>query len=144
MSNFFTEQESASIIQAIHEIENFTAGELRVHLEDLCEAAPVERAIEVFNKLGMYNTSQKTGVLIYIASEDHKLAIIGDKGIHDIVGDDFWHTIMKNMQEKFNHESIYSGILYGVIAVGEKLKEHFPEMRKPVNELSNEISYGKI
>lgn len=144
MSHYFTDQESTSIIQAIHEIENFTSGELRVHMEDLCEGSPLDRAIEVFNKLSMYNTSQKTGVLIYIASEDHKLAIIGDKGIHTIVGSDFWQTIMESMQEKFIHESIFSGLLYGVIAVGEKLKEHFPEMRKPENELSNEISYGKI
>jgi uncharacterized membrane protein len=144
MSHFFTEHESESIIKAISQIEAGTIGELRLHIEDLCEQHPVDRAIEIFNKLGMYNTSQKTGVLIYIATEDHKLAIIGDKGIHSIVGDNFWNHIMVEMKEKFTHESIYAGVIYGVLEVGNKLKEHFPEVRKPENELSNEISYGKI
>jgi uncharacterized membrane protein len=144
MSNFFTEHESESIVKAISQIEAGTIGELRLHIEDLCEQSPVDRAIEIFNKLGMYNTSQKTGVLIYIATEDHKLAIIGDKGIHSIVGDNFWNHIMVEMKEKFTHESIYAGVIYGVLEVGDKLKEHFPEVRKSENELSNEISYGKI
>ncbi len=144
MSHFFTEYESEAIVKAIDHIEASTIGELRIHIEDLCEGAPVDRAIEIVNKLGMYNTSQKTGVLIYIATEDHKLAIIGDKGIHSIVGDNFWNHIMVEMKEKFTHESIYAGVMYGVLEVGNKLKEHFPEVRKPENELSNEISYGKI
>ena len=144
MSNFFTDQESDTIVKAISDIEASTVGELRVHIEDLCPDSPMDRAVEVFNKLGMYKTDYKTGVLIYIATEDHQLAIIGDKGIHDILGNDYWQHIMDDMKSKFSSESIYSGILYGVLAVGEKLKEHFPEKRKPDNELSNEISYGKI
>ena len=144
MSNFFSEQESESIINAIGHIESSTVGELRLHIEDLCEESPVDRAIEVFNKLGMYKTDSQTGILIYVATEDHKLAIIGDKGIHSILGDSYWNQIMVEMSERFKNESIYAGVLYGITAVGEKLIEHFPEKRLPDNELSNEISYGKI
>lgn len=144
MSNFFTEQESATIVNAIGHIELSTAGELRLHVEDLCEEAPLDRAIEVFNKLGMYKTDNKTGVLIYVATEDHKLAIIGDKGIHSILGDNYWNQIMVEMRDRFKSESIHAGVLFGITAVGDKLVEHFPEKRLPDNELSNEISYGKI
>jgi len=144
MSNFFSDHDSEAIVRAIGEIEESTVGELRVHIEDHCEGSPMDRAIEVFNKLAMYRTAQKTGVLIYLASEDHKLAIIGDKGIHDILGDGYWQQIMSEMKEKFIGDSIFSGVLHGVLAVGKELKNHFPELRKPKNELSNEISYGKI
>ena len=144
MSNFFTEQESEFIVNAIGKIESSTAGELRLHIEDRCEEAPVHRAIEVFNKLGMYKTDHQTGILIYVATEDHKLAIIGDKGIHSILGDAYWNQIMTEMRQLITNESIYAGVIYGVQAVGEKLIEHFPEKRPPHNELSNEISYGRI
>ena len=144
MSNFFTEQESEDLVNAIVELEKSTVGELRVHFEDLCPDAPMDRAVELFNKLEMYRTDHKTGILIYVAADDHKLAIIGDKGIHAVLGDQYWLDIMNEMKSKFAHESIYSGVLFGVLAVGEKLKEHFPETRKSENELSNEISYGKI
>lgn len=144
MSNFFTEQESDSIVNAIGKIEASTVGELRLHIEDLCAESPVDRAIEVFNKLGMYKTDHQTGILIYIATEDHKLAIIGDKGIHSILGEAYWNQIMTEMRQLIINESVYAGVMYGVQAVGEKLIEHFPEIRRPNNELSNEISYGRI
>jgi uncharacterized membrane protein len=144
MSNFFTDQESDTIVKVISDIESSTVGELRLHIEDLCPDSPIDRAVEIFNKLEMYRTEHKTGILIYIATEDHKLAIIGDQGMHSIVGNDYWEYIMNDMKSKFATDSIYSGVLNGVKAVGEKLKEHFPEKRIPDNELSNEISYGKI
>lgn len=144
MSIFFSDEETQQLVKAIEEIERYTAGELRVHIEDLCDGNPVQKAIEVFNKLEMYKTAQKTGVLIYVATEDHKLAVIGDTGIHSILGEGYWQDIMHEMKEKFTHESIFSGVMHGILAIGERLKEHFPEIRIPTNELSNDISYGKM
>jgi uncharacterized membrane protein len=144
MSNFFTDHESKTIVDAIRDIETSTVGELRVHIEDLCPGTPMDRAVDIFNKLEMYRTDHKTGILIYVATEDHKLSIIGDKGIYDVLGNNYWHQIMDGMKSKFVSDSIFAGVLHGVEEVGKKLKVHFPEKRKPDNELSNEISYGKI
>lgn len=144
MSHFFSEKESQAIVKAIADIELHSAGEIRVHVEDLCAESPVDRAIEVFNKLEMYRTADRTGVLIFVATEDHKLAIVGDIGIHTKLGDHYWQNIAEEMKEKCKNESIFASVLYGVVAVGEKLKVNFPENQKPENELTNEISYGKI
>lgn len=144
MSNFFPDSESETIVQTIAEIEKNTTGEIRIHIEDVCEGSPYNRAVEVFNKLEMYKTKEKTGILIYLSSEDKKIAVIGDKGIHDIVGGDYWQTIMEEMKELFKTQSVYAGVYHGLKSVGDKLIQHFPEKRTPQNELSNEISYGKI
>jgi uncharacterized membrane protein len=143
MSNFFSTQESDILVGKIARIEQNTIGELRIHVEDLCELDPYLRAIEVFNSLEMYKTISKSGILIYLASEDKKIAIIGDKGIHDNVGTDYWNKIVGEVKDLFAKKSIFDGICYGVEEVGKILIEYFPENNKPVNELSNEISYGK-
>lgn len=144
MSNFFSNKESDILVGQIAGIELNTIGELRIHVEDLCDQDPYKRAVEVFNSLEMYKTISRTGILIYLATEDKKLAIIGDKGIHEKVGTDYWAKIMRDVKEIFNQKSVFEGILYGVEEVGKKLIEYFPEQNKPVNELSNEISYGRI
>jgi uncharacterized membrane protein len=144
MSNFFTKQESDIIVSQIASIELITIGELRIHVEDLCSGDPYLRAVEVFNKLEMYKTISQSGIIIYLASEDKKLSIIGDKGIHDKVGAGFWTQIVADVNEEITQKSVFEGISLAVDLVGKKLIEHFPEQNKPVNELSNEISYGKI
>lgn len=143
MSNFFSNQESDILVGQIAGIEQNTIGELRIHVEDLCDQDPYQRAVEVFNKLEMYKTVSKSGILIYLATEDKKLAIIGDKGIHDKVGTDYWTKIVVEVKQLFNQKSVFDGVNYGVEQVGKVLIEHFPEHNKPVNELSNEISYGR-
>lgn len=144
MSNFFSSAQSEALIAQIGSIENSTIGELRIHIEDLCLTDPYMRAIEVFNKLEMYKTIGQSGVLIYITTEDKKIAIIGDKGIHAKVGADYWTKIVVEIKEISSNSSIFEGILHGLNEVGKILIQHFPENNKPVNELSNEISYGQV
>ena len=78
----FTEEESKAIVSAIAEAEDKTSGEIRLHVEPNCKGEVLDRAAEVFFKLGMDKTKDSNGVLIYVAHEDHKFAIIGDKGIN--------------------------------------------------------------
>lgn len=144
MSSFFSDEESETLIKTIAKIEENSIGEVRIHVEDICEISPYDRAVEIFNKLGMYKTKGQTGILIYLASEDKKVAIIGDKGIHAIVGAAYWDVIIAEMKSKFASQSIFAGVYDGLKLVGDKLIEHFPEKRLPENELSNDISYGRI
>lgn len=143
MGNFFSDLESESIVRAISDIEKNTISEIRIHIEDHCEEPSYDRAVQVFNELGMYNTVKRTGILIYLATIDRKLAILGDVGIHEKLEHGYWEKIMGEMSHKFQSEGIYMGILHGIQRVGEQLIIYFPEKGTPTNELSNEISYGK-
>ena len=70
------------IEHAIAQAELTTSAELRVHLEDNCKEDPLDRAAYLFEKLEMHKTALRNGVLIYVAFQDRKLAILGDAGIH--------------------------------------------------------------
>ena len=140
--SFLTPEEEAAVVEAIQQAEKNTSGEIRVHLEKSTTIAPMERAIAVFNQLEMYKTKDANGVLIYIATEDKKFAICGDKGINDVVPEDFWEStkeIMRNDFKKGNHKQ---GLIDGILEAGNVLKKYFPYCAEDNDELSNEISKG--
>ena len=93
MKEFINKEQQQSIVKAIEEAELNTSGEIRVHIESKCKSDAVSRAIYVFNYLKMYDTAQRNGVLVYVAWESRKLAIIGDVGINRRVPSDFWNDI---------------------------------------------------
>jgi len=137
----FTEQEQEQIASAISEAEKATSGEIRIAVEKHCQGDAFERATSYFSKLDMDKTSRHNGVLIYLAYEDHKFAVIGDSGINKLVPADFWETTNVAMKAHFASGNLAQGIIAGVVLAGEKLATYFPSQHDDVNELPNEIVF---
>jgi uncharacterized membrane protein len=139
---FLTAAEEQEIVQAIGIAEKNTSGEIRVHIEESTSIAAIDRAMEVFVQLKMHQTALKNGVLIYLAIEDKKFAICGDKGINDIVGINFWDSTRDCMATHFKNGNFKHGLIDGVLKAGAQLQKHFPYQDGDQNELTNEISIG--
>ena len=139
--SIFTKKEQELIANAIAAAEKATSGEIRIAVDKLCHGSAFERATQYFAELGMDKTAQHNGVLIYLAHEDHKFAIIGDRGIDTVVPDDFWETTQVAMKAHFLSGNIADGIIAGVSLAGEKLALFFPYQNGDVNELPNDIIY---
>lgn len=137
---FLTKEEEKQVIAAISAAEKQTSGEIKVHFESHCKTDALTRAIEVFEHLKMHATEQRNGVLIYLASKDHKFAIIGDKGINEKVDENFWNEVKEIMQANFKEKQFAKGLCEGIKLAGEKLQLYFPYLSDDKNELSNEIS----
>ena len=135
-----TAEEEQGIIEAIIEAENHTSGEIRVHLEKAVDKDPIQRAEEVFFFLGMDRTKNQNGILFYVAVDDHRFAVIGDKGIDKVVPDDFWESIRDEVITEFNLGKYAKGLVQGILHAGEKLKEFFPVDDADQNELPDSIS----
>ncbi|MFV8226260.1 TPM domain-containing protein [Christiangramia aquimixticola] len=141
--DFLTKQEETEIVEAIRQAEMKTSGEIRVHLEPSTGDQDIfERAMEVFHSLKMDNTKQENGVLIYVAVEDRNFVIYGDKGINDVVADDFWESTKNLIVSYFKKGEFKDGLVAGVLKAGEQLQKHFPWDEDDTNELSDEISKG--
>ncbi len=138
----FNENDKKTIVDAITKAELNTSGEIRVHIDKKCKIDPIDKAIEVFEKLGMQNTELRNGVLIYVATSNKKLAIIGDEGINNAVSENFWDDIKDEMISHFKNGDFTAGLSNGIIKSGQQLKKHFPYQSDDVDELSNEISFG--
>ncbi len=140
----FTKEEENRILQTIRAAERRTSGEIRVYVEDFCQRDhPVERAVEVFQLFGMFNTKARNGVLIYLAEKSHQFAIWGDEGIHDRVGFRFWEAEKRLMREYLQRDQAAEAVCRVIAQIGEQLQQYFPvDVTNDENELPDEIIYG--
>jgi len=138
-----TPGEKERIKSAILTAEKNTSGEIRVHLDNYCEGDVLDRAALIFETLKMHKTGKRNGVLFYLAIRDKKFAILGDAGINAVTPDDFWDKIKDTMLLSFSKDDFTEGICKGIEMAGKALKDHFPYHDKDINELSDDISFGK-
>ena len=140
----FTKEEESRIAAAVRAAEKGTSGEIRLFVEDLClRDHPVERAEELFQLFGMFNTKQRNGVLIYLAEKSRHFAIWGDSGIHERVGFQFWEHEKLLMREHLQHDEAAEGVCKAIALIGARLREYFPtDENHDDNELPDEIIYG--
>ena len=145
IEKLLTVENKEKIASAIQQAEKNTSGEVRVHIESKTKKkkSSFDRAVEVFHQLGMQETKLRNGVLVYVALDDRQFAIIGDQGIHEKVGADFWDKEKDEMSTYFKQGNIIGGIVYFIDQIGVKLQEFFPYQKGDVDELSDEISVGE-
>ena len=139
---FLSNEEEQKIVDAILEAEKNTSGERRVHIEASSKIDHFSRAQQVFHFLKMDNTKDENGVLIYVAVEDKKFVIYGDKGIDKAVPRGFWESTKEIIQSHFINQEFTEGIIAGILNAGKELKEHFPWDHGDINELSDAVSKG--
>jgi uncharacterized membrane protein len=139
----YKESDKIAISKAIEEAEKQTSGEIRVHVDNKCSADPVKEAISHFNRLEMFKTKDRNGILIYVAKEDRKLAIIGDKNINEKVPENYWENTKNQLIDSFKKEDYVNGLVQAIFDVGEKLKNYFPYNEDDRNELLNDLSQGE-
>lgn len=139
----FSEEDQLKITNAIRVAENSTSGEIRVHIENHCAGDVLDRAAYIFEKLEMHKTELRNGVLFYLAVEDRKFAILGDAGINHKVSEDFWESTKDVVMLKLKEGKYADGLADGIVKAGEQLKTHFPHQSDDVNELPDDISFGK-
>lgn len=141
---YLKKKEQLQILDAINAAELQTSGEIRVHVEGICEEDnPLDRAAWLFGELGMKKTARRNGVLIYLALKSHRIAIIGDCGINSKVESNFWDSTLQAMQQLLTQGRTVEAIEQGVRLVGEQMKSLFPYEVEDINELPDVISFGK-
>lgn len=140
---FLSDSEQKQIVDAIIKAEKNTSGEIRLHIDSVCEGPAYDKAVKIFNYLGMEGTAQRNAVLIYLACESKVFAIIGDKGINEVVPENFWNDILLEMKNDFSKGHFASGLIKAIEMTGNKLCEFFPYTTDDINEQSDEISFEK-
>lgn len=141
--SYFTKQQQVNIKQAILNAELDTSGVIRVHIEKVCEGDVTERAESLFRRFKMDKSDLRNSVLFYMAVETRKFAIIGDTGINKYVPKNFKKDINKRMLTHLKDDNVTEGLCEGIKLTGEILKKHFPHQTDDINELADELSFGK-
>jgi len=132
-------------VEAVRDAEKLTSGEVRVFVESRCRYVDaMDRAFEIFDNLKMSQTKDRNAVLLYLAIKDHQLAVLGDEGIHQKVGNEYWDTEVRKMIKAFNRDNYAEGIVMCVEDIGEALHTYFPyDKIIDKNELPDDIVFGR-
>ena len=138
---YLNKTQEQEVVAAIGRAEQGNLGEVRVHLENKCQhkEGPLKRAQELFYDLGMCQTEDATGVLLYVAIKDRVTSVYAGPGIHTCCPEAFWQTVTDQVAEGFKEGSPARGLVEALEQVGELLREHVPG-EKEANELPDEVT----
>lgn len=141
LEDFIDKQGQRRVEQAVAQAERATSGEVCVHVTPNCRGDVMKRAVRTFNKLGLYQTKQRNGVLIFVAYQSRKIAILGDVGINEKVPMGFWDNQIATLAKTLAAGQTVEGLCQVVSEVGQRLSTYFPPLADDENELPNEITY---
>ena len=126
--------------EAIRASESKHRGELRfaieagLHLGHL-RMSPRQRARQVFAELGVWDTEENSGVLVYVQLVDRKIEIVTDRGIAKRVEQSEWEKVCRTMERSFKEGRFEAGAIEAIESVTEILTRHFPARGANPNEL---------
>ena len=144
LADFIPSEGQRRIADAITAAERHTTGEICVHVTPRCRGNVYKRAVKTFNRLHLYTTKRRNAVLIFVAYEARKFAILGDTGINDAVPEGFWDMESEELGKYLKAGRPVDGLCDIIARIGERLSEYFPGERDDENELSNEVSFDEL
>ena len=130
------------IAHAIAEAEKRTSGEIRVFVSESAVDDVIVAAEKQFVRMGMTKTAQRNGVLVYFAPISQKYAVIGDQGVHQKCGQQFWQHITEEMTPLLKAGKFTEAVVYAVREVGTALAKEFPSLPDDKNEIPNRVERG--
>lgn len=140
---FFTKEQQQQMVEAIQKAEKNTSGEVRFFVESRCTYVdPVDRAKEIFFSLQMDQTKDRNAVLLYMAMDDHQLALFADEGIYQRLGNSYWNAEVKKIIAHFTKDDYTGGICHVINDIGTALQKEFPYESDDKNELPDDIIFG--
>lgn len=142
MTKFLTDIQMASLVEAIKTAEDHSTGEIRVHIDSTTEQNNAKVAVEVFRTLNMHHTKERNAVLFHVNFEQKYLTIIGDKGIHNAVSQNYWDGLHDKITYEFSQGRYFEGLRDAILETGIELKKYFPISGDNPNELPNEITFS--
>jgi len=146
VSDYFSADHLEAIKDIIAKAEKQTSGEIRVQIIMDCDqdlrGKVHEQAVRDFEKAGMHNTRDKTGILVIVVLNERKFAIIGDSGIYSKLPQGYWDNMAKAMSFYFKDGNFHVGICAVVESIGKQLAKYFPRRGDDVDELPDDVVVG--
>ena len=132
----------AAIDAAIAASEQYHRAEIRCAVEATLSVghlfrgvASAARAAEVFSSLGMWDTAENNGVLLYMLLAERNIEIVADRGFAGRVTAVEWERICAEMEVAFGSGRYAAGTLAALDRISALARQHFPAQAGDRNEL---------
>ncbi|TRZ64855.1 hypothetical protein D4R20_02120 [bacterium] len=141
---YLSNEDLSELKDEITSIEKVSSVELRLCLKKkkglhLKKMNPRELAIKEFHKLGMHNTSGKTGLLIFILFDEKQFEIIADEGVNSKIPDTVWETIKGHIKNEFSAGNYKEGLVKCLNEMKTVLEKELPPDGSDKNQLPDDI-----
>ena len=144
-SRWFTDETMARIRDAIATGERTHAGEICFAVESRFAPWAVfsgltagERARQLFGALGVWDTQENSGVLLYLQLAERCVEIVADRGIAARVPSERWAALCTRFADDVHRDSADTAVLACVAGIHELLAENFPAGDDNPRELGDE------
>jgi len=106
-------------------------------------AERVQRAAEhAFHQLGLVETRDRTGILIYVSLLERRVVVLADRGIHARVAEGTWNGVVEKIVDGIRRGEADDGLVAGIKLCGEILERHLPRRPDDRNELPDSPRRG--
>ncbi|MGB9664515.1 MAG: TPM domain-containing protein [Ignavibacteria bacterium] len=139
-----SEVELEKISEEIKRQEQKTSGELKVSIKKgrgffEKKKSVRELAIREFQRLGMINTRDRSGILFFLLLKDREFYILPDIGISEKIQQSYWDEIAKEAENSFREKNFFEGIIKVLRKCGDALAKHYPRKPDDIDEISNKV-----
>jgi len=139
---FFTKEEQEEIKRAVAETESKTSAEIVVRLERNCPGDPLVHCRDLLEALGITHAKSRSGVILFVSLEDHKVAVFGDIAVHRVLGNEHWEQLCGTIARGFKEGKPCEALCKAIRRIGDQLRGPLPRHKNDVNELSDDLSIG--
>ena len=98
-----------------------------------------ERAFRTFFEKQLYKTKDETGILIFLSELEHKVWILGDRGINEKIPAQEWQEIADTITTGIREGRACQSLCAAIDRCGRLLAKHFPRQADDLNELSDDL-----
>lgn len=99
-----------------------------------------ERAVRHFMEARVYDTCDRTGILIFISHLERRVELLADKGISQKIPQEKWDSIVNHIIAGVRSGRLVKHLTESIAECGKLLAEHFPIKPDDVNELKDDIA----
>ena len=106
---------------------------------ELADRAVAARAFQLFAQRGVHHTRDETGMLLVLSELEHKVVLLGDRGIDQRLGSAGWQKHVDHVIQRIHEGRAADGVLEVIQELEVLLAEHVPVRPNDVNELPNTV-----
>lgn len=98
-----------------------------------------QAALRLFTERRVYETRDRTGVLILVSELEHQVVILGDRGIHERLGTTGWRRHVEHLVGRIREGRAADGVVEVIEALEPELGSAIPVRPDDENELPNRV-----
>lgn len=101
------------------------------------------RAMRAFVEEEVFNTRDRTGILLFISMLEHRIEVLGDEGINRKVSADDWTEVVASIRNGIKQNKVADGMVEAIEICGRLLERRGVEIQDDdTDELSNEVRFS--